>query len=123
MTFSFLSLHNNSISNYGILFTDHPNPDWGFARHDVIGGEAAEGDQHLRQGLPGMRRLQAVGARLCEGQNQFEPLTVWPDLAIFHHLGNILKVFGHFFSNYLVFGKIVNLVWQIFYAFAKVSLF
>ena len=49
--------------------------------------------------------------------------TVWPDLAKFHHLSNILKGFDHFLSNYLVFGKIVNLLRQIFYAFGKISLF
>ena len=29
------------------------------------------------------------------------------------------KAFGHFLSNYLVFGKIVNLLWQIFYSFGQ----
>ena len=49
--------------------------------------------------------------------------SVWPDLVKFRFLGNILKVFGHFLSNYLVFGKIVILLWQIFDAFGKISLF
>ena len=42
---------------------------------------------------------------------------VWPDLAQFLHLGKNLKVFGHFQSNYLVFGKIVNPVnfWAFFH--------
>ena len=34
----------------------------------------------------------------------------WPDMAKFLHLGNISKVFGHFLSNNLVFGKIVSLL-------------
>ena len=53
----------------------------------------------------------------------FFSTSVRPDLAKFHHLGNILKVFGHFLNKYLLFGKIVNLLWQIFYAFGKISLF
>ena len=35
---------------------------------------------------------------------------VWPDLAKFRHLGLILERFSHFLSNFLVIGKIVNLL-------------
>ena len=38
-------------------------------------------------------------------------------------LGQHLKSFCHFLSIYLVFGKSVNLLWQIFHAFGKISLF
>ena len=44
---------------------------------------------------------------------------VWPDLAKIRQLGEISKSFGHFLSNSLVFGKIVNLHWQIFYSFGQ----
>ena len=37
----------------------------------------------------------------------------------FRHLGKILKVFGHFLINYLVFGKTVKLLWQIFFTFGQ----
>ena len=42
------------------IFPDDPKPDRGSPRHDGRGREAAEGHQHLRQGLPGLRRLQAL---------------------------------------------------------------
>ena len=41
-------------------------------------------------------------------------------MAKFCHLVRISKSFGHFLSNYLVFGKIVNLLWQIFYTFGQI---
>ena len=41
---------------------------------------------------------------------------VWPDLVKFRHFGKILLVFGNFLKIYLIFEKIVNLVWQLFYA-------
>ena len=40
---------------------------------------------------------------------------VRPDLAQFRHFGNILQVFGKFLTVYFLFGKIVNLLWQICY--------
>ena len=45
---------------------------------------------------------------------------MWPDLAKFRNLDKILESFGHFLSNYLVFGKIVNLLQQIFYTFGQI---
>ena len=42
-----------------------------------------------------------------------------PDLAKFHHLGKILIGFGTFKIVYLVFGKILNLLWQIAYAIGQ----
>ena len=45
---------------------------------------------------------------------------MWPDLAKFRNLDKILESFGHFLSNYLVFGKIVNLLWQLFYTFGQI---
>ena len=48
------------------------------------------------------------------------PVAVWPDLAKFRHFGKKINFFGHFLSNYLVFGKIVNLLWQIFYTFGQI---
>ena len=47
------------------------------------------------------------------------PVAVWPDLAKFRHFGKKINFFGHFLSNYLVFGKIVNLLWQIFDTFGQ----
>ena len=38
----------------------------------------------------------------------------------FCHLGMILKVFSLFLSNYLVFGKIVKLLWQILHTFGQI---
>ena len=45
----------------------------------------------------------------------FKSPSVWPDLAKFRHFGNILQVFGKFLTVYFLFGKIVNLLWQICY--------
>ena len=42
--------------------------------------------------------------------------SVWPDLAKFYHFGNNFKVFGNYKKLYLVFDKLLNLLWQIFYA-------
>ena len=42
--------------------------------------------------------------------DSIESVSVWPDLAKFCHLGKILKSFGNYLSNCLVFVKIVNLV-------------
>ena len=42
------------------LVPDDTEPDRRPARHDGRGREAAEGHQHLRQGLPGLRRLQTL---------------------------------------------------------------
>ena len=36
---------------------------------------------------------------------------------------NIKKVFGHFLTNYFVFGKIVNLLWKIFYTTGHIFIF
>ena len=45
---------------------------------------------------------------------------MWPDLAKFHHLDLILKGFVLFLTNYLVFVKIVNLLWQIFHTYGQI---
>ena len=47
-------------------------------------------------------------------------LSVLPDLAKFRHFGKNLKVFGHFKKLYLVFGNLLNLLWQIFYATGQI---
>ena len=46
--------------------------------------------------------------------------TVWPDLANFRHTGRILKRFWPFLCCYTVFGKIVNLLWQIFHTVGRI---
>ena len=38
---------------------------------------------------------------------------VWPDLVKFHHFAKILRVVGKILKVYLVFGKIMKLLWQI----------
>ena len=38
--------------------------------------------------------------------------SVWPDLAKFRHFGTILKVLGKILRDYLIFGKILILLWQ-----------
>ena len=40
------------------------------------------------------------------------PKPVWPDLAKFCHFGKILNVFCNFSRFYLLFSKILNLLWQ-----------
>ena len=45
-------------------------------------------------------------------------LAGWPDLAKFCHFGEIFKIFGH-----LVFGNILNLFWQVIYAFGLMLIF
>ena len=44
---------------------------------------------------------------------------MWPDLAKFRHFGNKIKVSGKSVWIVLVFGKFVNLLWQIFNAFGQ----
>ena len=46
------------------------------------------------------------------GSGPVFPTSVWPDLAIFCQLGKILKIFGNFMKVYLVFGKLLNLLWK-----------
>ena len=48
------------------------------------------------------------------------PQPVWPDLAIFRHFGKNFKVFGHLKNLFLVFCKLFNLLWQIFYAIGPI---
>ena len=45
---------------------------------------------------------------------------MWPDLAKFRHFGNILKALIKFAIVYLVFGQILNLHWQLFYAIGSI---
>ena len=47
------------------------------------------------------------------GMARFRP--VWPDLAKFHHFGNNLQVFVKFLMVYFLFGKTVNLLWEIYF--------
>ena len=47
-------------------------------------------------------------------------LAVWPDLAKFRHFGNNFKVFGHFKKLCIVFGKLLNLLWQMFIAIGQI---
>ena len=37
---------------------------------------------------------------------------VWPDLSKFRHISTLFKVLGNFLRVYLVFGKIMILLWQ-----------
>ena len=47
---------------------------------------------------------------------------VWPDWVQFCRFAKISKVFGYFLRVYLVFGKMLDLLWLIFYAFVQISL-
>ena len=40
---------------------------------------------------------------------------MWPDLAKFCHFGKILQAFGKILNDYFSFGKMLNLLWHIFY--------
>ena len=42
------------------------------------------------------------------------------DLAKFRHFGNILKLLEYFYRVYFVFGKILNILWVIFYAIGQI---
>ena len=42
---------------------------------------------------------------------------IWRNFATY---AKFKKVFGHFLSHYLIFGEIVNLLWQIFYYFGQI---
>ena len=42
-----------------------------------------------------------------------EATTVWPDLAKFRQFGKIFKVLGNFLRVYLLFGNILDQLWQI----------
>ena len=44
---------------------------------------------------------------------RFIVLQVWPDLAKFHHFGKNVQVFVKTLIVYWLFGKMVNLLWQI----------
>ena len=48
--------------------------------------------------------------------------SVWPDLAKFHHFGEILKVYGNLMRVSLAFGITLNLLRQIFILLDKFSL-
>ena len=49
-----------------------------------------------------------------------QPWTLWPDLVKFRHLGRLLKIFGKYLRFYLVFGKILKLIWQFFINFWQI---
>ena len=44
---------------------------------------------------------------------------MWPDLAKFHHFGEILSIFGHSLRAKIAFGNILNLFWPIVYVWAE----
>ena len=44
-------------------------------------------------------------------------MSVWPDLAKFRHLGKFSKTTGKLLWSYLVFGKVLNLLWQFLITF------
>ena len=48
---------------------------------------------------------------------------VWPDLAKIRHFCKILKVFGNILRVYLIFGIILNLLWQILNAIGLVCIY
>ena len=45
---------------------------------------------------------------------------VWPHVSKFRHFGKFVKVFGPFLSVYWLFGKMLILLWENFYAFVKI---
>ena len=45
---------------------------------------------------------------------------VWPDLAKFRHFGTIMKELGNFLRVFLVFGKMLSLLWQKCFAICQV---
>ena len=47
---------------------------------------------------------------------------MWPDLAKFHQIGKSLNIFGDLFRVHSVFGKILNIIWEIFWLLGKFSL-
>ena len=56
---------------------------------------------------------------LCrKGLHVFQ--SVCPDLANFRHFGETLKVFGNILRGYLVFGILMNILWQIWSAIRQI---
>ena len=49
--------------------------------------------------------------------------TVWSDLAKFCHFGIFLRVLDNFVLSNGAFGKILNILWQIFHAIGKINIF
>ena len=47
-------------------------------------------------------------------------IPVWPDLAKSRHFWKNFKVFGHFKKFCIGFGKLLNLLWQMFYAIGQI---
>ena len=47
-------------------------------------------------------------------------ISVWPDLAKFHHFGEYLKNFGNRFKVYLVLGKVFSSLWHNLYAIGQI---
>ena len=63
------------------------------------------------------RNITSVNMTFSETRGRPSILAYFCDLISvtrFGHLGKIYIDFGHFLSNYLIFGKIVNLRWKIF---------
>ena len=49
--------------------------------------------------------------------------TEWPNLAKFRHFGKTSQVFGKILTVYLLFGKMLSLLWQIFYIIGLMAKF
>ena len=47
----------------------------------------------------------------------------WPDLAKFHQSVSILKVFGNCSRDLLIFGRMLNHIWKLFYAIGHIFIF
>ena len=45
---------------------------------------------------------------------------VWPDLTKIHPCDEIFKIYGHLLTAKIVFGNILNIFWQIIYAFEQI---
>ena len=64
--------------------------------------------------------LHLISAYLAWMAEWYHSQPVWPDLAKFRHFGNNLAVFGKFWVVYFLFGKMLNLLWRIFYIFGLI---
>ena len=51
-----------------------------------------------------------------------DKLAVWPHFAKFHHFGKILNYISDFLRAHLVFGILLNLLWQILYVIGNIFL-
>ena len=53
----------------------------------------------------------ASSLKITEGKDRISAL--WPDLSKFRQFGKTLQVFGNFSTVYFLFGKMMDLLWQI----------